>query len=111
MDNINSNTKFCTHCGRQIKRDAAICPFCGCSAVTTQERQEPEQTDTIGIASIVLAFIIPLAGLILGIIGLNSYKDPRDIKNCKIGIGISIGFIAISVIIVLLALCFMFFLI
>lgn len=24
------NTKFCKHCGRQIAKEAVICPLCGC---------------------------------------------------------------------------------
>lgn len=37
------NTKFCKHCGRQIAKEAVICPLCGCqvdelqSAATTPQ--------------------------------------------------------------------------
>jgi len=55
----------------------------------------------LGILSIVFAFVSPLAGLVLGIIGLvqsNKYKLGRSKKLNIIGIILSIIFIIISII-------------
>ena len=30
--NYSDNTRYCTHCGKQILKDAIVCPYCGCSA-------------------------------------------------------------------------------
>lgn len=91
--------KFCSHCGRQINIAAVVCPYCGCPVETAAPAQDrPSESNSMGIASIILAFLMPLVGLILGIVGLKNSADPRNVKNCKIGIGISIGMMVVSIV-------------
>ena len=57
-----------------------------------------ENTDLLGILSIVFAFIMPLAGLILGIVGYsNRKKAGLNPVLSKVGIIINIVFMLIGV--------------
>ena len=50
------------------------------------------ETETSGTATLalVLAFLVPLAGLILGIVGLSKYKNPQYRSRCTAAIVVSI---------------------
>lgn len=70
---------FCTHCGKEIDDNAVICPNCG---VTTEKfkqtrpaAQQTQETNGIAVAALVCAFLVPLVGLILGIVALVKSKQ------------------------------------
>lgn len=61
---------FCKNCGSEIDNNAYVCPKCGvrCGA-------EAAKRNTIGLLGFIFSFIVPLAGLILSIIGLNKANE------------------------------------
>ena len=80
--------KYCSSCGKELMDDAVVCPGCGCmqegKAVQTQSNAKGF---SFGWAA--LGFFIPLAGLVLFIIG----KDSEPVKAKSAGIGALVGFI------------------
>ncbi|MBR6940534.1 MAG: zinc ribbon domain-containing protein [Clostridia bacterium] len=84
--------KYCEKCGKEIDDNAVICPGCGASAtvnaspITTAESENPK-TARMAIG---FAFLIPIVGIIMGIIGLKKYTDPKLKKQCIIAIPLAI---------------------
>lgn len=78
--------KFCNHCGKELRDEAVLCPYCGCSVGT----KEPDIPNT-GLN--VLAFLFPIVGLILYLV----FHDKTPNKANTIGkfalIGLCIGII------------------
>ena len=67
---------FCQNCGSEVSDKAVVCVKCGCAL--TQNKEDAlvfpwtkNQMITYGI----IGFIIPIIGIIMGIIGL--CKEPR----------------------------------
>lgn len=113
---------FCKHCGNLIGEEAYTCPYCnapirdeftqqpmqpyGQQQPAQQYRQQiPQQYDqpgntdnAVAIVGFVLAFLIPLAGLICSIIGYNNAKQ-QGLRNKDL------AFAGIIVSIVVLVLC------
>ncbi len=88
---------YCSRCGKEINLDAYVCPYCGGSTgkpLPYEERYHapaPQQTNGYAIAGLILAFCIPLLGLIFGILGLKRSNG----MNGE-GKGLSIAAIIIS---------------
>ncbi|MGN0567831.1 MAG: zinc-ribbon domain-containing protein [Acutalibacteraceae bacterium] len=87
--------KFCEKCGREILDEAVVCPGCGCSinaANSSIAPAEAEKVEKPGIARCALgfAFLIPILGIIFGIIGIAKYNDKKLKKQCIIAIPLSI---------------------
>ena len=62
---------FCKKCGKEIDDSAVICPNCGCATDNYAERKvvkKEKGSSLVGwsIASLVLAFVAPLFGLVMG---------------------------------------------
>lgn len=105
---------YCRNCGNEINERAVVCIHCGCAI----EQQKPAtqvvapKTNAIAIVGFVLAFLIPIAGLICSILG---YKraDKEYGGNCKglalAGTIISAIMLAIVVAFVLIELIAVFF--
>lgn len=102
---------YCKNCGKQIENDATFCKYCGTKVneIVAEKKVESKPTyqhteqnraesPVIGILSIIFSFFIAIIGCILGIIGLQSYKEKPNITNCKIGLVISIVSIILEVI-------------
>lgn len=98
---------FCSKCGKQIPDDSTFCPFCGNAvaqaAPSTPEprRAAPQQTApeaqvSIGlhILIIVATVLIPLVGLIMGVIYIRS-DSPAKKKAGKVWL--TVGIIAFFV--------------
>jgi uncharacterized membrane protein YvbJ len=91
---------FCSKCGNEISDQSVVCPNCGCAtsnAVPTQQTQstsapviEDGETKTLATCALVFSFLMPIVGLILGIIGTIKYKTESLKKQCIIAITISI---------------------
>lgn len=84
--------------------DAVFCTNCGCAA----ENISPQKTNAssggsagiLCILGLVFAFITPLVGLILSIVGRNSAVAANDTKNlgyAKAGLILSIVFLVLEI--------------
>ena len=99
---------FCQKCGKEIHNEAVVCIHCGCSvnrgsSVSTQNtsyRAVQESSSTANCAML-FAFLIPIVGLILGIIGVNKYITPSYKSR-------SVSAIVISIIVWILSFVLMF---
>ena len=88
--------KHCKYCGAQLADDEAYCYFCGKPTETEEEiieekEEQPifhdqsyyedkttynrQQINTVAMLGLVFAFISPIVGLILSIIGLNKSRQ------------------------------------
>lgn len=71
---------FCSKCGKEVRDEAVICPYCGCAI------QKQDTNSAIGYG--IIGFLIPIVGLTLFII----YKDNYPKRSKTAGIGAIIGF-------------------
>ena len=90
---------FCPKCGKEINDEAVICIGCGCSVNSAKSANNTESSETTkptpesnGMANCALlcAFLIPILGLILGIVGVCKYKTQSNKGKCLAAIGVSI---------------------
>ena len=91
--------KYCSHCGKEVA-DEAYVPNCGCKIA---QSGSGASLSPLSIAGFVLAFIIPLIGLIVSIVARNNARDEDDEKSAgfaKAGIVVSAIFIAIYVLLI-----------
>lgn len=64
-------TRNCVSCGRSISWDANVCPYCGHDyrmAMMGPAQTQARISDGMKILLYIVSFIIPLVGLIVGII-------------------------------------------
>lgn len=89
---------FCPKCGKEINDEAVVCIGCGCSVKSTQSattaptsthKPVPESSSTANCA-LLFAFLIPIVGLIIGIVGVCKYKTPSYKSKCTTAIVVSI---------------------
>ena len=80
--------KYCRHCGAQLADDDDYCYFCGKPLEeekkeapifkddTTYDgyRYEPSRPNTLAMLGLVFAFISPIVGLVLSILGLKKAR-------------------------------------
>lgn len=78
--------KICNNCGIQVPDDSQFCPNCG-QAVTSAPISVKEDKPSVGLN--ILAFFIPLVGLILYLV----QKNDTPVRAKKIGKWALIGFI------------------
>jgi uncharacterized membrane protein YvbJ len=83
----------CQKCGAQIEENDSFCKICGSRVNTSstgsiiENNEVPQSKNPICLVGFILAFIIPTAGLILSIIGLNRHNlAAKDEKFSKFGI-------------------------
>ncbi len=102
---------YCKYCGKEIDDNSAYCGYCG----ARQDGNSPHSYSYVnsenviwGVLSIVCAFFMPILGLIFGIIGLTTYKEPKNRKLCKVGIGIVIAEIVLIMISVIFYVLYIF---
>lgn len=86
---------FCQQCGNKIKKDAFICPKCGCKnnlSNNSNNNFTPEvKTGTI-VAAYFLCFFIPLFGIIAGIYLMCKDKIAHGIACVLLSMFIGIPF-------------------
>lgn len=80
--------KYCTHCGGEMADEAVVCVNCGCAA-PSKSAKLPVGEDTPSTGLNILAFLIPLVGLILYL--MKHEQQPNQAK--AIGKWAIIGFI------------------
>ena len=91
-------TKYCSNCGGVVDAKAVVFPKCGCCLETEKK------SSIIGIFAIIFSVLGGWLGLVLSIVGLFYYKEDdeecvKGLTYCKIGLGISIAWIVIAVLI------------
>jgi len=96
---IASDEMYCSHCGSVIKKEAEICPKCGCRvapAPASVQKANPDDKPSTGLAF--LSFIIPLLGLILFLVWHKTF--PAKAKSCAMGaiFGFVIGLVITMII-------------
>ena len=103
---------YCPKCGKEIFDEAIVCPYCGCAikennpaslnSVNSTNAPVIENGETPGLATaaLIFAFVMPIVGLILGIVGLTKYSSQSLRNKCIAAIPISIVVWIISAIIV-----------
>ena len=87
--------KYCSKCGKELLDEAVICMGCGCQVsgapVAYKQAGEKVESSALATSAIVLAFLMPLIGLILGIVGMSKYNDPQLKSKAKGAIFLSLG--------------------
>lgn len=92
--------KYCAHCGKQVVEEAVVCIHCGCPVGSTNGgNQTSGVVDTPNAGLNLLAFFIPLVGLIL--FCATHSQTPK--KANQIGSFALIGFIINCTIFMILA--------
>lgn len=62
---------FCQKCGSELDADAVVCPKCGCPTEKFAEKKNPEPVpEKVSAWSVILSILIPICGIVLGIIKL-----------------------------------------
>ena len=102
--------KYCPKCGAQLADDDDYCFFCGANfdEVKEERKEAPtfqdhsyyedktnynrQQVNTLAMLGLVFAFVSPLVGLILSIIGLNKSRQLNGL-----GRGLAIAGIIVSI--------------
>ena len=90
--------KYCSNCGKEILDNTVICPHCGCATKELSVENPPKKFNVFALIGFILSFFIPVAGLVLSIIGLK--KVPEYDQSGK---GFSIAGITISAVQILAA--------
>ncbi len=85
LTSINNESVFCRSCGKSIKRDAEICPYCGVRQTATQKKNP-------GLAAIASFFFSGLGQIYNGEIGKGFLLIGVQIINVFLMV-IFIGFI------------------
>ena len=98
---------YCNNCGAEIDDNAVVCPNCGVATGKTTVA-EPKKKNGLAIAGFVLAFFVPIVGLILSIIGKkkSAELDGAGAKLATAGIVISAIEVALSVVYIILIIAF-----
>lgn len=85
---------FCTNCGKELAATAILCPNCGAPTnpeETGMAKIEQKEKNDMALIGFIFSFFSPIAGLILGCIGLQRAK-----KLSQVGRGFAIASIAIG---------------
>ena len=95
--------KYCVKCGKELADEAVVCIGCGCLAQNVpnknidssifrafvSENEEARESSGLATASLILAFFVPVAGTITGIIGAAKYKNETYKSRCGWAIALS----------------------
>jgi len=100
--------KFCSKCGKEIFDEAVICVHCGCQVQETKlnsntasvtELITPGESSGLAACAAWFAVLIPIVGLILGIVGVCKYQTESYRNTCVWSIVLSIVFMIISAVV------------
>ena len=65
---------YCKYCGQQINDDAYVCVHCGRVVAEQPRENKPNDVNIYAVLSLVFAFLMPVAGIVLGVIGMSDAK-------------------------------------
>ena len=94
-------TKVCGACRQTIPKSSVFCPKCG-RLSSVDSPYYGFSMNGMAIAGFVLSFLIPILGLIFGIIG------KKRVDECHSGHGLSVAAIAISIVSIVLNILLLF---
>jgi hypothetical protein len=70
--------KYCSKCGQKLVDEALVCTQCGCYVnAGSIPVVRTEESSGLATCALVFAFLWPIVGLILGIIGVCKYVNPE----------------------------------
>ena len=86
---------FCKNCGKEISENAYVCPNCGVKVEnpSASSAHTGNKTNTLAIVGFILAFLVPIAGLICSIIARKQIRE-RD----EGGAGLALAGLIISIV-------------
>lgn len=106
--------KYCTRCGKALDDNANFCGECGTrlegnspygvyNTYNQNTNNQPQESSTLSICALIFAFVSPIIGVILGIMGCVKYQTPSYKKMSIAAIILSvaswvISFILLSVV-------------
>ena len=102
---------FCSKCGNEVNDEAVVCPRCGCmirriepmpQSATSAPTLESGETSGLATGALVCSFLIPIVGLILGIVGTVKYTTPSLKNRCITAIILSIVVWIVTIFLILL---------
>lgn len=75
-----NNYIFCPECGKKLSNKAFLCPDCGYTVNANSISNSDNHDDKHGmaIAALICSFLIPLLGLVFGIIVLSANKGKSN---------------------------------
>ena len=101
--------KYCRRCNNQLLDEAVVCPRCGCACgappvyqaapqyYQPQYQANPyyqpvidKESSSTANCALLFAFLMPIVGLICGIVGVSRYKTPSLKSRCVAAIIISL---------------------
>ena len=78
---------FCKKCGASIDDEAVVCPKCGCKTENYEEKVTvKEEPDKATGGMIVLSILLPIVGVIAGIVNLCKKKTKSGTTYLIVGI-------------------------
>lgn len=94
---------FCKYCGKELSQDAEICPHCGRILNAKPYTPPVAEPNVLAILGLIFAFLMPVAGLVLSILGKSRARELNGNGEtiAKAGIIISVIYLAIAVIAVI----------
>lgn len=80
---------YCNKCGKEINDEAVVCIHCGCAVNNGAKNNPmvPTEDDKVSAIIIICTILIPLVGMILGIVNLCKKKT----RSGGIYLGVGIG--------------------
>ena len=89
---------YCKYCGQQINDDAYVCVHCGRVVAEQPRENKPNDVNIYAVLSLVFAFLMPVAGIVLGVIGMSDAK-----KTGGNGRGLAVAGLTLSIVFIVLA--------
>lgn len=78
---------FCSKCGKEIHDEAVVCPNCGCSTgKNVSAPGVPVEEDKTSGGLIAVSILLPIVGVILGIVNLCKKKTKSGTTYLIVGI-------------------------
>ena len=78
---------YCKNCGHELQDNSEFCVYCG--ARQGSNNVNGKDSSTLALLSIIFAFVQPIVGLILGIVGVLQGKSSKSKKMAIVGLILS----------------------